>query len=238
MRLHTKTILGMGLSVVCMGIGVYVNYWTSSASKRDDIYAQEAIQENYIKTAFPKVKGEFYTSFQSLDEEKAPYTLIAFTSLACHVCSTFHRITFQKIQASPAYTSGALRVIFVEYPADRISFFASGYVWASKSPDQARNRLMDTQESWGEYNRNLKSAAKIEAEQLKKIQNILKTTKTLSQKKLTVLFEKKMEAQKVFGITDVPFFVLYQPNKPKGKRIKTHVGVMEWDMLYSWLEIR
>ena len=234
---YMKTILGVGLSMACMGIGVYVKYLVSPTFLNSSTAHQKALQERYIKTEFSKEKGSFYMSFRSLDTVPVTHTLIAFTSLACHVCSTFHRVTFEKIKSSALYTSGALRVIFVEYPGDRLSFFASGYVWASKDPINARERLMATQDLWTVRDHNDISSHKVEKEQLKKVQAILKTRHTLSQKALKVLFEKKMEAHKVFGIKDIPFFVLYTPNAPKDQRIKTRIGEVEWNEFCSWLGI-
>ncbi|ETZ05174.1 hypothetical protein K737_300393 [Holospora undulata HU1] len=226
----------MGLSVLCIGVGICVNRWMPLASRKDDLKSQEVMQERYIKTAFSQEKKNFYLSFRYPGNVPVTHTLIAFTSLACHVCSAFHNETFLKIQSSDLYTSGALRVIFVEYPADRVSFFSSGYVWACKNPGSARDRLMKNQSTWNFHNESEQSAEKVENLKLEKVKKILKTSKTLSKKELTTLFEKKMQAQKVFGITDVPFFVLYQPNRSKGNRIKTRVGEVEWDTFHLWLE--
>ncbi|GAJ46000.1 hypothetical protein HE1_00320 [Holospora elegans E1] len=226
----------MILSVLCIGIGVYLNHWTSLISKKSDFQSQEVFQERYIKTEFFK-KGDFYLVFHKPSTVPVTHTLIAFTSLACRVCSAFHNEIFLKIQSLPLYTSGALRVVFVEYPADRVSFFAGGYVWASKNPSSAREALMKNQPMWNISGEFKQSSENLETLKLEKVKKILKTKNTLSKKELTTLFEKKMQAQKIFGITDVPFFVLYQPNNPKGSRIKTRIGEVEWDNFHSWLEI-
>ncbi|ETZ07169.1 hypothetical protein P618_200651 [Holospora obtusa F1] len=139
------------------------------------------------------------------------------------------------MKSSPLYTNGDLRIIFVEYPADRISFFASGHVWASKNPQHARDLLMHKQSEWN-FCDTQDSLEKLEAKKLEKVKNILKNHDTLSKKELTELFEKKMQAQKIFGIADVPFFVLHIPGNSVGKRIKTRIGDMSWETFYAWLK--
>ncbi|ETZ07168.1 hypothetical protein P618_200650 [Holospora obtusa F1] len=54
--LYKKSLLGMGVSITCLGIGIYINHWVSLAYKKTDSLNQEALQENYIKTTFLKKK--------------------------------------------------------------------------------------------------------------------------------------------------------------------------------------
>jgi protein-disulfide isomerase len=240
MNAYKKGFIGLMISLSFVAIGAYVRQEIGiNQGKYLDTLGHKAritAQESYVETAFPEHAGKFYVSFDRascrdpLPSKIVDYTLVVFTSLACQICRNVHTKVFPMLQTSKLYKSGKLRIVFVEYPADRISFFASKYVWGNpiKSADQRRRMLMEQQSKW--------AGLPSEAAQLKAVKKILGQISPLSQEALKEVFTKKMEAQKIFGIQDVPFFVVYQHKQPKGKRIKHHIGEIEHAPFLEWIQ--
>lgn len=230
------------ISLSCVAVGMYVSSYINEEigiahgkhltvlERNGRIAAQESYVETAFQTEFPHQQGKFYLSFDCSACQEVDYTLVVFTSLACQVCKDVHEKLFPQLRSSDLYKSGKLRIVFVEYPADRISFFASKYVWGEPKKEAERRRrvLMEQQSKW--------ASLTSEAEQLKAVEKIVGPTKCLSQEALKEVFTKKMEAQKTFDIQDVPFFVVYQHNQPKGKRIKHRIGEIEGAPLLEWIQ--
>ena len=230
MNAHKKVLIGMMLSISCVAVGMYVNQRTSGSEKTSRFSENAAIQERYIETAFPQEQGNFYKAFDCCACQTPSYTLVMFTSLACQVCRDIHLNLLPKLQSSELYKSGKLRIVCVEYPADRVSFFASKYVWGEpiSQAEQRRSILIRQQPKW--------TAPTSESEQLKVVEKLVGKNTPLSQNELKELFNKKMEAHKIFDIQDVPFLVVYQHDQPKGKRIKHRIGEIGDGALLQWIQ--
>lgn len=233
---YKKGLIGLIISLSFVAVGMYVSQHTSVAQRAPKPSERSAAQESYVETAFPHLQGNFYMSFDraacknQAPSQKVGYTLVVFTSLACQICRDVHTKLFPALQASDLYKSGDLRIVFVEYPADRISFFASKYVWGAPVDlaDHRRRLLMEHQSKW--------TGLPSEAEQLRAVEKIVGKKTFLSPEELKSVFTKKMEAQKIFDIQDVPFFVVYQHKQPKGQRIKHRIGETESKALLHWIQ--
>jgi protein-disulfide isomerase len=60
----------------------------------------------------------------SIGAEDAPITMIEYASMTCPHCAVFHADTFEALKTKYIDT-GKVRLVFREYPLDRLAFFAS-----------------------------------------------------------------------------------------------------------------
>ncbi|EKE09163.1 MAG: DsbA oxidoreductase [uncultured bacterium] len=162
----------------------------------------------------------------SLGSDKAPVTMINYSSLTCHHCANFHTVVLPQIDKN-YIKLGKVRIIFRDYPGDQISIQAHLLAWC-----KGEMKYLDfmkiffaSQDKWLTEKDPVKALKKVALNNgltEKQIEGCLK-----NQELLDKILQVRLDGQKKYKITATPTIIINAKIYPRTLDFEEFKGIVD-----------